>query len=198
MKRWELRFTGYGGQGVITAGLIFGRAACIHAGLDVVMYESYGPEITGGFSRADLVISDTTIEYPLVSQADILIAFSKNAYETDRASLKAGGLLLAERDLVPLPPDEQEKIQVCRVAAVDAADELGRRVVANIVLLGALAEVTDIVPADAVERAILDRVPKGTERLNLEAFHRGQALAAAEADPHNLGPDLVDQASEVQ
>lgn len=178
MTRWELRFTGYGGQGVITSCFIYGRAATIYGGLDGAMAEAYGPEISGGFSRSDLVLAET-VHYPLVEAADVMIAFSQDAYDTDRPSLKPGGILIAERDLVALPEGEEEKVEVHRISAVATADELGRRVVANIVLLGALTELVDYVAPDAVERAILDRVPKGTETLNMTAFNRGRELARA-------------------
>lgn len=178
MSRHELRFGGFGGQGVITMAHVLGHAASIHADLQATMTEAYGPEKTGGFSRADLVVATDTIGYPNVVEPDVFVAFSQDAFERDVESLTAEGLVLIERDLVApsavLDHWESVDFELVSIPAVKTAEELGLRVVANIVMLGATVEATEFVPAPDVRAAICDIVPAGTESLNKMAFDRGR------------------------
>ncbi len=168
----EIRLTGYGGQGVITAGHILGQAASLYTEMDAIMTRAYGPEIQGGWARADVVIDDERVEFPYVTRPDYLIAFSQSEFERDRASLKKNGIILAEADLVKLDPGDPHKFYAIPAVRI-AEEELGRKVLANIIMLGAFTTITGIVPVEAVERAVVKSVPKGTEELNLKAFRRG-------------------------
>ncbi len=168
----EIRLTGYGGQGVITAGHILGQAASLYTEMDAIMTRAYGPEIQGGWARADVVIDDERVEFPYVTHPDYLIAFSQSEFERDRASLKKNGIILAEADLVKLDPGDPHKFYAIPAVRI-AKEELGRKVLANIIMLGAFTAITGIVPVEAMEKAVVKSVPKGTEELNLKAFRRG-------------------------
>ena len=180
MSRTEFRFSGFGGQGVITMAHVLGHGASVHAGMDATMTEAYGPEKTGGFSRGDVVVSDDTIDYPNVVDPDIVVAFSQDAFERDADSVVEGGLVLVERDLVDPEPllEERPDATVASLPAVDLAAGLGHKVVANVLTLGAVVELLGTPPADAVRAAIRETVPDGTEDLNERAFERGQAVVA--------------------
>lgn len=174
MTRWEVRFSGFGGQGIVTAGHILGKAAALYDGKDAIMTEAYGPEIAGGWSCANVVVSEEPVDYPLIGQPDILVAMSQEAFDRDVGQVKEGGLVLTEKTLVD--PENRRDRNLVRVDAVKTADELGRRVVASIVMLGAFTAITGIVSPEAVRRAVLESVPKGTEALNSKAFGAGLEL----------------------
>ncbi len=173
--RTEIRMAGFGGQGIITMGDILGRAAVIHAGRHASLTEDYGPEKTGGWSRADLVVSDAEIGYPIIERPGIFVALSQDGFERYQSSLDEETRVIVESDLVRLPPQWEDR--ALRLPATRTAVELGKKVVANIVVIGALVELTGIVSAEAARAAILDSIPKGTEALNVAAFERGRALA---------------------
>jgi 2-oxoglutarate ferredoxin oxidoreductase subunit gamma len=171
IDRWEATLAGEGGQGIITAGIILAEAAVL-AGLNTVQTQSYGPESRGGASRAEVVISEGEIDYPKVTHADVLLAMTSEACRRYLGKLKEGGLLVADPDHVEdIPPGRYQVVRV-PIGRI-ATQELGRAIVANIVALGVVVELTGIVPAEALERAVLARVPKGTEDLNRRALLRG-------------------------
>ena len=170
--RLEIRVAGFGGQGIIRAGTMLAMAACIHGNKNAVQTQSYGPESRGGACKSEVVISDEEIDFPKVLEPEILIAMSQEAYSKYVDTVKKGGTVLLDPDLVqksraPLG------IRVFRVPATKIAEELGKTIVANVVMLGAFASITNLVDAEALKKSILDNVPKGTEKLNLEAFEKG-------------------------
>ncbi|MFB6268198.1 MAG: 2-oxoacid:acceptor oxidoreductase family protein [Halodesulfurarchaeum sp.] len=175
MSRQEYRFSGFGGQGVITITHIVGRAATVHAGMHATMTEAYGPEKTGGFSRGDVVVSEDPIDYPAVIEPDMVVAFSQDAFERDADSVEEDGLVVVEENLVDPSEfaEDRPDVRIVEVPAVEIAEEVGRKVVANIVMLGAVNSLIGTPPEDAVREAILDIVPEGTEEMNTEAFERG-------------------------
>jgi 2-oxoglutarate ferredoxin oxidoreductase subunit gamma len=168
--------SGQGGQGIITLGLIYGRAAALYGKKQVIMTEAYGPEITGGFAKVDLIIDDDPIDYPMVNSPDVLVVMSNEGWDMNSKYVKESGKIIYENFLVT--PAENGK-PLFGVPALKTAEELGRKVVANVIMLGALTEITKIIPREHVEKALLDRVPKGTEELNLSALRRGYELANA-------------------
>ncbi len=182
MSRQEFRFSGFGGQGVITIAHIVGRAATVHADMDATMTEAYGPEKTGGFSRGDVVISPDEIDYPGVIDPDVVVAFSQDAFERDADSVKENGLVMIETNLVDASDFRERRpdVEVLEVPAVEIAEEVGLKVVANIVMLGAVQHTIGSPPEEAVRAAILDIVPEGTEETNTEAFERGLSALDAE------------------
>ena len=185
MSRTEFRFSGFGGQGVITMCHILGHGAAIHADMDATMTEAYGPEKTGGFSRGDLVVSDEPIDYPNVVDPDLVVAFSQDAFERDAESVTENGLVVIERDMVD--PDEFEAdrpdVTLVSLPAVQLAEEVGRKVVANVVMLGAVVEMGGTLPVEPIRDAVRETVPEGTEELNEKAFDRGRtAVQEGELD----------------
>lgn len=176
MTRTEFRFSGFGGQGVITMAHVLGHGAVIEADLDATMTEAYGPEKTGGFSRGDVVVSDEAIDYPNVVDPDVVIGFSQDAFERDADSVTEDGLVVVERDLVDPADFESERpdATVVSVPAVSLAEEVGRKVVANVIMLGTVVELADRPPVEGVRDAVRETVPAGTEEVNERAFDRGR------------------------
>jgi len=179
--RKEVRIAGFGGQGVILAGIIIGKAASLFDGIHAVQTQSYGPEARGGASRTEIVISDEEIGYPKVLNPDILVAMSHEATMTYHGDLKDGGTLIIDPDMVHEEEIadfvKEHKIKVFHARATKTADEeIGLRIVANIVMIGAIANITKIISKDAAKESILGSVPKGTEKKNINAFEAGYAL----------------------
>lgn len=171
--RKEIRFAGFGGQGIGLAGYVLGKAFALYGGLEAVMTQAYGPEARGGASSASVVVSDAEIAYPFVQHPDVLVAFSQEAYSRFRPDVRAGALILVDKDLVDFQPDPWHRA----VPATRLADELGRRIVANMVMLGFFTNVTDFVSQKAVEQAIVNTVKPATVDLNLRAFTAGYEFA---------------------
>jgi 2-oxoglutarate ferredoxin oxidoreductase subunit gamma len=174
-ERFEIRLAGSGGQGLILAGIILAEAAGVYDGKFVCQTQSYGPEARGGASKAEVVISDAPIDYPKAIQPDVLLALNQKSLETFSADLKPGGLLLVDTDLVKEAPASR----VLALPFTRIARDLGRAMAANIVALGALAQLTGAVSLESLTAAVLARVPKGTEDLNRQALAAGVNAAKA-------------------
>ena len=172
----RVRFAGFGGQGVVLSGFILGRAACLHAGKNAAMTQNYGPESRGGACSADVVVEDREIAVPVFDQPDILVILSQEAATSNSGWIAGAKLVLIDEDLVRLEgaDDRIQKAPFTRTATA-----LGRRIVANIVMLGALTARTELVPPEAMEQAISRTVPPKTVELNLKAFRAGLALPRA-------------------
>jgi 2-oxoglutarate ferredoxin oxidoreductase subunit gamma len=168
----EVRIAGFGGQGVILSGMILGRAVSIFENKHATLMQSFGPEARGGACSAQVVLSDDRILYPYVKQPDVLVAMSQQALRLYAPSLKPGGKLIYEKDLVKLE-DLPEEVRTFGVPATKIAEELRRRIVLNIVMVGFVAAVAELVPKEAVRKAVLHSVPRGTEGLNGRAFDMG-------------------------
>ena len=177
MRVTEIRIAGFGGQGVILSALIVGKAASIFQGEHATMTQSFGPESRGGASSAQIILSDSPILYPYVTRPDVLVAMSQEAYTRFVPELKDGGLLVVERDLVRVG-ELRDGIRVFGVPATRLAEELGRRMVLNVVMVGFFSAVTGLVPPEALRRAIEDSVPPGLRDLNLRAFEKGYDFGA--------------------
>ncbi len=171
--RHEVRFSGYGGQGIILSAVILGRAAALYDDKYAVQTQVYGPEARGGASMGQVVIDDAQILYPEVTDPDIYVIMSQQGFEKYGVSAREDAVMLLDADLVRSRPI----CRYCEVAATaEAKGPLGREIVANIVMIGALATATGVVSREAIERAVLDSVPKGTENLNIKALKRGFEL----------------------
>lgn len=168
-----MRFAGFGGQGIISAGKITGKAAAIFDGKNAVMMQSYGPEARGGACNADLVISDEVIGYPRLERPDILVVMSQEAYEKYGHNINPSGTLLIDADLVVMDGSPLPVKRVYAIPATRLADGLGRKIVANVVMLGALVAITGIVSREAMLEAILSSVPPRTKELNERAYTTG-------------------------
>ena len=171
MSREEIVIGGFGGQGIILAGYIVGKAAAILDGKNATFVQDYGPEARGGACRAQVVVSDSQVSYPYIENPSVLAVMSQEAYTRYSAELREDAPLLIDEDLVRL--NKSTKNRVFAIPATRIARELGRTAVANIVMLGFLTAVTKIISADAMKKSVLDSVPKGTEELNTQAFERG-------------------------
>lgn len=171
MKRIEIRLSGFGGQGVITAGFIIGKAALFDK-KNAVMTQSYGPESRGARVSADVILSDESIDYPKVTHPNISVFMSQEAYNVYGSNMNTG-VIIFDEDLVDVKRERHHEAQIYKIGANRIAEELGNRVVTNIVMLGFLTAVTKLVNPPAMERAILDTVPKKAKELNEAAFQRG-------------------------
>ena len=173
--RCEVRLAGYGGQGIILAGQLLGKAASIYDGREAVFTQSYGPEARGGASSADIVISDEPVDYPLVTRPDFLVATFQEAYERYRPEMAEGGLLVIDSGLVKVWSDEGAYREI---PATKIAEDLGKKIVANVVMLGFFTAVSGLVRREAVEEAIRSSLAPRHVELNLRAFDAGYAYAA--------------------
>lgn len=170
--RYEIRLSGSGGQGLILAGKVLAEAAAIYDNKNATQSQSYGPEARGGASRSEVIISDEDIDYPKAVNIDVLLALTQEACDKYWKDLKEDGVLLVDSDFVTRIPEG--KFKVYKVAITDMAQKkVGRALVANIVALGVITAISEVVSQEAMQSAILARVPKGTEDLNMKAFKVG-------------------------
>jgi 2-oxoglutarate ferredoxin oxidoreductase subunit gamma len=179
-ERTEVRFGGYGGQGIALMGLLAGKAAVIYDQKEAVLTQNYGPEARGGASAADLVLSDHKIDYPLVTQPDVLVVMFQEAFQRYRPGLAAGGVVLVEEALVKtngLPAEASaqagDAARCYRIPATRIAESLGRKIVANVVMLGYFAAVSGLISRNALEEALRSTVKPAALELNLKALAKG-------------------------
>ena len=171
MKRKEIRIAGFGGQGIVLSGSIVGKAASIFEKGYAALTQSYGPESRGGSCRAEVVTSDSPIYYPYVVNPDVQIILSQDAYNEFGNNPSPETLVIVDSDLVNIDPSQEPK--PLSIPSSRMAQELGRPVVANIIMLGYLAAKAKIVSTEALKKAVLDSVPAGTEDFNMKAFELG-------------------------
>lgn len=170
-NRYEIRLSGSGGQGLILAGIILAEAASIHEGKEAVQTQSYGPESRGGASKSEVVISDAEIDYPKVTSPDLLLAMTQEAADKYIGDLKEGAVAIVDSFFVEKWP-ESPNILALPVTTI-AKEATGKTITANIVALGIITALSGIVSRESIEKAVLARVPKGTEEINLKALHSG-------------------------
>ena len=168
----EVLLGGFGGQGIILSGLILGKAATLFSDKKATFTQSYGPEARGGACSANVMISEDEIDYPYVTRPHHMMVMSQGAYEKYKGRLRPDGKLLYEDDLVDIK-NTRDDIHTFGIPATRLAEQLGRKIVANIVMLGFVTAVTEVVDYEAMKSAILDTVPPGTEELNLKAYNTG-------------------------
>ncbi len=173
----EILFTGFGGQGIVLAGMIVGRAASLGDRRESTLTQSYGPEARGGACSAQVIIADKPIHYPYVRHPDILVCLSQGGYDKYISLLKPDGLLLLDQDLVR--PHGQRGENLFAIPATRFAEELGRRMMANIVMVGFFTAVSQAVSPEAARTTVQDVVPRGTEKMNLAAFDKGYEYGLA-------------------
>jgi 2-oxoglutarate ferredoxin oxidoreductase subunit gamma len=199
MQLTEIRIAGFGGQGVILSAVVLGKAASIFQGAFATMTQNFGPEARGGACSAQLVLSDSPILYPYVTQPDILVVTSQEAYARFAPELKDGGILIVEEDLVRVDPSVSgnKEIQVYSIPATRIAEVLGKRMVQNSVMVGFFAAVTHLLDAEAVGKAVADSVPESFRELNLKAFEKGleYGITALTAAANPADAELQEQYS---
>jgi 2-oxoglutarate ferredoxin oxidoreductase subunit gamma len=170
--RTEMRITGFGGQGIILAGYIVGKAAAVYDGKHATMVQAYGPEARGSACSSQVIVDDQPIRYPYLREMKILCALSQEGFDKFAPQLGKDGILLYDEDLVEF--DTAPDVKVLKsVPATRIAEELGRVMVANITMLGFFTAQTGIVSPEAMKKSVISAVPKGTGELNTNAFERG-------------------------
>ena len=196
-SRYEIRLSGSGGQGLILMGIILAEAIGIYDGRYVAQTQSYGPEARGGSSKSEVIVSDEEIDYPKAIKLDLLLAMNQKSCDEFFPDLKPDGLLIVDSTFITqVPTPKAFQIPFTRIAR----EKFKREVVANIVALGALSQLTPVVSPKAVESAVLARVPKGTEKLNRDALKAGmnaakqakKAWMKSEVPPEVPKEDLLD------
>lgn len=183
VERFEIRLSGSGGQGLVLAGVILAEAAAIHDNLYAVQSQSYGPEARGGASKSEVIVGSEPISYPKAVRPDLLLALNQESFNKYASSLKSGGTIIADSDFVDAA--QQGDYTLVRLPITELArTQVGREMVVNIVCLGIIQEITGIVTASSLEKAVLGRVPKGTEAINTKALHVGQEAARKYLQEH--------------
>jgi 2-oxoglutarate ferredoxin oxidoreductase subunit gamma len=173
-QRVEVRLAGEGGQGMILAGIILAEAAAMYDGKNVVQTQSYGPEARGGASKSEVIIAEGEIDYPEVISADVLMVMSQEGCDKYAAALKKSGLLIVDQDkVVRVPTTRAVRVPIVKLAV----EATGKAITANVVALGVLVGLTQVVSRDAIEQAVTARAPKGTEEMNRAALAAGFAAA---------------------
>lgn len=172
--RCEVRLAGEGGQGLILAGIILAEAAAIYDGNRAIQTQSYGPEARGGASKSEVIISTAEIDYPKVINADVLVVMSQEACDKYSADLRQDGLMIVDSGKVGrVPTSRAVKVPITQLAV----EATGKAIPANVVALGVLVGLSEIVSREAVEKAVLARAPKGTEQMNRAALAAGLGAA---------------------
>jgi 2-oxoglutarate ferredoxin oxidoreductase subunit gamma len=196
-SRYEIRLSGSGGQGLILMGIILAEAIGVYDGKHVAQTQSYGPEARGGSSKSEVIVSDEEIDYPKAMELDLLLAMNQKSCDEFFPDLKSDGILIVDSTFVTqVPTPKVFQIPFTRIAR----EKFNREVVANIIALGALSQLTPIVSAKAIESAVLAKVPKGTEKLNRDALRAGmnaakrakKARMESEVPPEVPQEDLLD------
>lgn len=178
--KYDVLFSGFGGQGIILSAVVLGRAATMYDGKHAVQSQSYGPEARGGASSSTVIISDDPIQYPKVLKPTVYVIMSEAGFLKFGLGTSESALMLVDSGLVLSRPEKCRCIEI--PATKQAKEVLGKPIVANIVMLGALVSATGIVSEAAMQKAVLDSVPKGTEDLNVRALRLGIELGMKERD----------------
>jgi 2-oxoglutarate ferredoxin oxidoreductase subunit gamma len=173
-ERIEIRLAGEGGQGMILAGIILAEAAAIYDGKNAIQTQNYGPEARGGASKSEVIIGIGELDHPEVINADALVALSQEACDKYASGLKKNGVLIVDADKVGrVPMNNAIKIPITRIAI----EKTGKMITANVVALGIVVALTNVVSREAIKKAVLARAPKGTEEINRTALEAGFAEA---------------------
>ena len=167
----EIIITGFGGQGIILIGRIMGKAAAIGDHMESTMVQSYGPESRGGECSAQIIISDKNIHFPYIKAPDILACMSQSGYDKYKANITTGNTILIDQDLIRY--NKKAEVDCFSIPATRMAENLGKKMMANIIMLGFVTAVTKVISMDAAKNTVAKSVPKGTEELNMKAFDAG-------------------------
>jgi 2-oxoglutarate ferredoxin oxidoreductase subunit gamma len=173
-KRWEVRFGGFGGQGIVLSSVVLGLAA-VYDDKYAAQRASYGSEARGGKCKSEVIISDEEISYPLIDNLSVLVIMSQQAFDSYINELQPDGLLIVDPDMID-DPDMRKDVRVLRVPAAKTADSLGNRIIANMIMLGALQGITGMVTEGSLKKSIEVSVPKRFVELNLNAMNRGRKI----------------------
>ena len=171
----EIRLSGSGGQGVILASVILGTAASIYEEKYTIQSQSYGPEARGGATKSDVVISDDPIMYPKAREIDFLLSLTQKAANKFIKTVRKGATVLIDSDFVDLEESENYKLIKLPLTST-TMDKMDKLIALNVVALSALVEISGVIGHEALEKAVLDNAPKGTEEFNLKALEIGREI----------------------
>jgi 2-oxoglutarate ferredoxin oxidoreductase subunit gamma len=174
----RLVFTGSGGQGVITAAIIFAEAAVLHEGLNAIQSQAYGAAARGGSTRSDVIISEEEIHYPKVIQPNMLVCLTQQSYNTYLSIIRPGGLLLTDSRFVK----QERKVDARQVELPMykvVMDQIGKPIVFNICMLGAVVALTELVGPEAIMAVLKNRIPSRFLEMNRRALDFGFDLGVA-------------------
>lgn len=171
-EKTEIRIAGFGGQGIILAGYIIGKAAAIYDNKHSTLIQSFGPEARGSACSAQVLISPDPILYPYLIVPNISVILSRDAYDKFSKELTGGGTMLVEQDLVQ-PGKSPKNVKLYSIPATRLAEDMGRRIIMNIITVGFFSAITEVTSYEATKKAVETSVPPGTEELNLKAFETG-------------------------
>lgn len=172
VDRLEICISGSGGQGILLAGVILAKAACLHDGKNAVQTQSYGPESRGGASACEVVISGGEIDYPKLMKIDLLLALTQEALKKRLPLLRPGGTVIIDSVYVKEPPKDVAPLYAAPFSQL-AISEFGNVLVANMIALGMLVGVSGVVSRDAVKEALAAGVREKFKEINLRALDRG-------------------------
>jgi 2-oxoglutarate ferredoxin oxidoreductase subunit gamma len=173
MQLTEIRVAGFGGQGVIMCASVIGRAASIVENGYATMTQNFGPEARGGACSAQLILSPTPILYPYVVQPDLMVLMSQEAYLKFAKDIKPGGTLIVEQDLVRVQELHVPDVKVFAIPATRIAEELGKKMVQNVVMTGFFGAISGLLQRESLRKAIEAAVPPAFAELNRKAFDAG-------------------------
>ena len=179
MERCRMVFSGSGGQGIITAAVILAEAAVLYENLNAVQSQAYGPAARGGSTRSDIIISDSDINFPKVIQPNVLICLTQEAYNTFYPIIRPGGLLITDTRFVKTEKKvdaQQRELPMYQ----SIMDEIGKSIVLNICMLGAVISFTEIVKSGSIMKILASRIPSSFLDMNQKALNLGMELAAAQ------------------
>jgi 2-oxoglutarate ferredoxin oxidoreductase subunit gamma len=172
MAKTDIKIGGFGGQGIILTGYIVGKAASIYDNKNATMTQAFGPEARGSACSSQIIVSDDIIRYPYVKTPQVMVIMSQEAFTKFYPQIDSKGMMLIEGDLVD-PSGLPDTVKLFKIPATRIAEELGRKIVLNIIMVGFFAAVTGLISKEAMRKAVETSVPKGTEDLNLKAFDKG-------------------------
>jgi 2-oxoglutarate ferredoxin oxidoreductase subunit gamma len=172
--RTEIRIAGTGGMGVVLAGVILGHAAAVYGGLEAVQSQSYGSEARGTAAKSEVIVSDQPIKYPKVRESDYFIAMSQKALDMYIGGAKKDSVLIVDPDLVNTK--DVKGYEIVKVPAMKTADEMGLRLVSNMVMLGALVKKAGLFPLETLEKAVADLISAKALEIDIKAIHAGADL----------------------
>jgi len=177
MERCRLVFSGSGGQGVITAAIILAEAAVLYENLDAVQSQVYGPAARGGATRSDIIISESKINYPKVIQPNVLVCLTQEAYNKFYPIIRPGGLLITDNRYVKIQKQVdalQKELPMYRTVM----EKIGKPIVFNICMLGAVISLTDLVKAESIMKVLTNRIPSSFLEMNRKALDLGIKLGS--------------------
>jgi 2-oxoglutarate ferredoxin oxidoreductase subunit gamma len=174
-------FSGSGGQGVITAAILIAEAAVLYENLIAVQSQTYGPAARGGATRSDVIISDSNINFPKVLQPNVLVCLTQEAYNLFYPIIRPGGLLITDTRFVKTEKKvdaQQREFPMYRTVM----DKIGKPIVFNICMLGAVLSLTDLVKSESIIKVLESRIPSSFLEMNRKALNLGMELAEESKD----------------